>query len=75
MNQCILFQPPGRPVAIMYPCSTELSVEEVGLKDVPAGLPFWIVDTSTIPEDRTFRDAWELDEDSLGEPTGFGGAE
>jgi len=75
MKQCILFQPPGLPVAIMYPCAEELTIEEIGKKDVPSGLPFWVVDASTIPEDRTFRDAWELDEESLGEPSGFGGAE
>ena len=28
-------------------------------KDVPAGKPFQIVDVSDIPEDRTFRNAWE----------------
>ena len=34
--------------------------------------PYWIVEDSVIPENRTFRSAWEIDE-SLGEPTGFGG--
>lgn len=29
-------------------------------KDVPAGKQFKIVDISDIPEDRTFRDAWEF---------------
>lgn len=29
-------------------------------KDVPAGKPFKIVDISDIPEDRTFRNAWEF---------------
>lgn len=37
--------------------------------------PYWIVDPSIIPADRTFRDAWELDESQLGEPNGYGGAE
>ena len=41
-------------------------------KDVPVGLPYWIVEDSVIPTDRTFRSAWEIDE-SLGEPDGFGG--
>lgn len=31
----------------------------VAAKDVPAGKPFKIVDVSDIPEDRTFRAAWE----------------
>jgi hypothetical protein len=31
----------------------------IAAKDVPAGKPFKIVDVSDIPEDRTFRAAWE----------------
>ena len=37
----------------------------------PKGLPFWIVDESEIPTDRTNREAWELD-GSQGEPDGYG---
>lgn len=51
-------------------------VEQYGLtvlaaKDVPEGLPFWIVEDSEIPTDRTFRDAWEIPEE-WGEPDGYG---
>ena len=31
----------------------------VAAKDVPTGKPFKIVDVADIPEDRTFRNAWE----------------
>ena len=34
--------------------------------------PYWIVEDSVMPTDRTFRSAWEIDE-SLGSPNGFGG--
>ena len=34
--------------------------------------PYWIVEDSVIPENRTFRSAWEIDE-SLASPDGFGG--
>lgn len=34
----------------------------IAQKDVPAGKPYKIVDVSDIPEDRTFRDAWEYQE-------------
>ena len=34
--------------------------EWIAAKDVPAGKPFQIVDVSDIPEDRTFRNAWEF---------------
>ena len=33
--------------------------EWIAAKDVPDGKPFQIVDVSDIPEDRTFRNAWE----------------
>ena len=32
----------------------------IAAKDVPTGKPFKIVDSSDIPEDRTFRNAWEF---------------
>ena len=45
----------------------------IALKDVPAGVPFKIVDASDIPEDRTFRAAWEADPatltDGIGAPS------
>jgi hypothetical protein len=36
-----------------------LPIEEVARKDVPAGVPYQIVDAADIPTDREFRDAWE----------------
>jgi hypothetical protein len=39
---------------------------------VPAGKEYWIVDVADIPEDRSFRNAWQLDE-TLGSPHGIGG--
>ncbi|WP_407507357.1 hypothetical protein [Acinetobacter baumannii] len=50
-----------------------LTLEEIAQRIVPNSVPYWIVDPSAIPSDRTFRDAWELDEASLGEPSGIGG--
>ena len=47
-------------VAVIVPApDCGLTIEEIAAKDVPAGKPFKIVDVSDIPEDRTFRDAWE----------------
>ena len=45
---------------------------QIAEKDVPLNLPYWIVPTSDITTDRTFREAWEIDE-SFSEPDGFGG--
>lgn len=37
------------------------TMEELAIKDVPAGLPYEIVEDSAIPTDRTFRNAWALE--------------
>jgi len=65
------------PVIPQYIASGELApvqltVEQIGQKDVPSGVPFWIVDAASIPADRTFRGAWELDVAAIGGPSGFG---
>lgn len=50
-------------VAVIIPAGEcGLSIEEIAVKDVPAGKPFKIVDVADIPSDRTFRDAWEYAE-------------
>lgn len=62
-NQRIIYPTPEGGVAIVIP-ATEcgLTIEEIADKDVPPGVPFKIVDVSEIPEDRTFRAAWEFTE-------------
>jgi hypothetical protein len=47
-------------VAIIHPTG-ELSIEEVAAKDVPAGVPYRIVNDDEVPSDRTFRNAWKED--------------
>jgi hypothetical protein len=48
-------------VAVIIPAAEcGLSIEAIAAKDVPNGKPFKIVDVSDIPEDRTFRAAWEF---------------
>ena len=50
-------------VAIIIPSpDCNLSIEEIAAKDVPQGVVYKIVDVSEIPEDRTFRNAWEFKE-------------
>lgn len=73
MQKRIVYQLNGSPVVVIIPCECGLSIEQIGEKDVPAGVPFWIVPSSSIPADRTFRNAWDLDVASMGEPSGFGG--
>lgn len=71
----IVFKNEDNSIGIITPTSEALSfatIEQVAEKDVPQNLPYWIVEDSVIPENRTFRNAWEIDE-SFGEPNGFGG--
>lgn len=60
MNQRIIYPNDDGGVSIIVPAAEcGLSIEAIAAKDVPAGKPFKIVDVSDIPEDRTFRAAWE----------------
>ena len=73
--QRVIYKNQDNSVAILIPTSEALSfatINQIAEKDVPYNLPYWIVLTSDIPTDRTFRNAWEIDE-SFGEPDGFGG--
>ena len=71
----IIYKNQDNSVSVLIPTQEALSFAtllDVAEKDVPHNLPYWIVPTSDIPTDRTFRSAWEVDE-SFGEPDGFGG--
>lgn len=73
MTKRIIYKNDDGGVAIIIPTPEVLqqyTIEEVALKDVPAGKPFAIVDADTIPTDRTFRNAWEVDESILTDGVG-----
>lgn len=60
MNLRITYQTPEGGVAVIIPTDDcGLTIEQIAAKDVPAGIPYKIVDVSSIPSDRTFRNAWE----------------
>jgi hypothetical protein len=59
-NPRIIYPTPEGGVAIIIPApECGLTIEEIAAKDVPAGVPFRIVEAADIPSDRTFRNAWE----------------
>jgi hypothetical protein len=65
MTKRIIYPNDDGGVAILIPSPEYLlenTIEDLAAKDVPAGKPYKIVDVSDIPEDRTFRDAWEYQE-------------
>lgn len=60
MDKRIIYPTDDGGVAVLIPApNSGLSIEEVARKDVPLGKPFKIVNASDIPDDRTFRNAWE----------------
>lgn len=62
MNQRIIYENETGAVCVVIPAlSSGLTVEEVARKDVPAGVPYLIVEDTEIPSDRTFRNAWGAD--------------
>ena len=68
MTKRILFKNDDGGVSVIVPSPNALkehTIEEIASKDVPAGKPYQIVDADTVPSDRTFRNAWEVDEAAL----------
>ena len=60
-------------VSIVYPTEEALSVmtiDEIAKKDVPTGIAYAIVEDDFIPTDRTYRDAWVVDESILTDGVG-----
>lgn len=68
----IIYPTDAGGVAVLLPANG-WSAEQVARKDVPAGVPYRIVDESDIPSDRSERDQWAAD---FSTPDGHGiGAE
>ena len=60
-NKRIIYPTPDGGVAVIIPSlNTSMSIEQIADKDVPAGVPYKIIDASELPSDRTFRSAWEF---------------
>jgi hypothetical protein len=66
----IVYTQINNQVAIMIPCTTELTLVEIGIKDVPNGTPFWIIDQIELPS--TPQETWALE--NMGKPDGIGTA-
>lgn len=73
MPQAILYPQTSGVVAIIHPMPEALErygIEAIALKDVPAGVPFKIVDAADIPADRQWRNAWTVDPQELTDGVG-----
>ena len=64
----IIYQNETGGISVIIPADA-LPIEQLAQKDVPAGTPYFIVEESDVPSDRTFRDAWEAD---FTAPDGYG---
>lgn len=58
INKRIIYPSNDGGVVIIVPADCGLTIEEIAAKDVPAGVPYRIVNDDAVPSDRTFRNAW-----------------
>lgn len=73
MNQRIIYTTDEGDLAVIIPTNEALqthTIQEIAEKDVPAGKPYKIVSVDDIPSDRTFRNAWTVDETTLTDGVG-----
>ena len=73
MNR-IIYQNENGGVSVIIPsdeCLQSHTIQEIAIKDVPAGKPYKIVSVDDIPTDRSQRDAWVIDDADLTD--GIGG--
>ena len=67
----IIYKQDDGIVAVIAPAKNETrTVDEIAKNDVPTGKKYKIVDVSGISSDRSFRDAWTVDESDLTDGVG-----
>jgi|688.fasta_scaffold189427_3 hypothetical protein len=65
MTQVIIYPNNEGGVHVVHPTPEALSTlafEEIIAKSVPEGMEYKIINASELPQDRTFRNAWEMQE-------------
>tara|TARA_B100000927_G_C16165931_1_gene349353 strand:- start:291 stop:515 length:225 start_codon:yes stop_codon:yes gene_type:complete len=73
MNKRIIYKNTDGTIAIIIPTPEALqnmTIDAIAQKDVPTGLNYKIVNVSDIPTDRTFRNAWTIDDAELTDGVG-----
>ena len=67
----IIYKQDDGVAAIIVPATNcDLTVEQIAKKDDPTGKKYKIVDVSGISSDRSFRDAWTVNESDLTDGVG-----
>lgn len=77
MEKRIIYKTEEGGVAIVSPSKNcGRTIEEIAKKDVPYGRPYKILDADVVnSNDRTFRNAWEVEESELTDGIGEGEGE
>ena len=74
----VVYRKTDGTISIICPTSTTINpatgkvwtIEEIAAKDVPTGLKYKIIEDSDVPTDRSFRNAWTVDESDLTDGVG-----
>jgi hypothetical protein len=70
MSQVIVYQTSDNGACVLFPVlDCGLTLKEIALKDVPAGAPFFYMDSFLVPPDMEYSNAWEAD---FSNPDGHG---
>ena len=73
MNKKIIYKQENGMIAIVNPSDQALelmSIDDIAKKDVPTGLNYKIINTSDLPTDLDFIDAWTIDDAELTDGVG-----
>jgi hypothetical protein len=70
MDKRIIYKNTDGTISIIIPADCGLTIEQIAQKDVPTGLSYKIVNVSDISSDRTFRNAWTIDDAELTDGVG-----
>lgn len=70
MDKVIIYVEDGTLNVINPNPNSIWSVDQIAKKDTPTGLPYKILNKSDLPDDYTFRTAWEIDEKYLNDGLG-----
>jgi hypothetical protein len=68
MTNVIIYPQDNGTIAVVIPTG-ELPIAEVAKKDVPAGVPYLLINAADVPADRTAFEVWEVD---FSNPDGHG---
>lgn len=69
MNKRIIYMNNEGNLSIIIPVDCGLTIEQIAQKDVPKGVPYLIINSEDVPQDRSNREAWEAD---FSNPDGIG---